>query len=458
MTGLDEGDARENEGAAGATGDDKRGDGGEQGDLGREYARERDRADPLASFADRFEVPDAYYMDGNSLGPISDAAEESLQRAIDQWREQGIRGWTESDPPWFWYGERLGEELAPLVGADADEVVVGNSTTINIHTLIGTFLDVLEERQGSDADRGVLVNDLDFPTDHYAIQSQLRQRGLDPEEHLYLVESRDGRTIETEDVIAGMDDHDVGIVFMPSVLYRSGQLFDMAAITEAAHERDVLVGFDLAHSIGVVPHELSAIDVDFAVWCGYKYLNAGPGAIAGLYVNERHFGATPALAGWWGHDKETQFELNLEFTPADHAGAWQVGTIPVFSAAPLFGAAELVHEAGIDAIREKSIGLTDYLLELVDERLADRGVSVGTPRDPDRRGGHVALEHAEAMRISEALRDRGVVVDFRPPNVIRVAPAPLYVSYEDVYAVVETLAEIIDERYYEEYAAAGDVT
>ncbi|MFC4440262.1 MULTISPECIES: kynureninase [Natrialbaceae] len=421
---------------------------------GLEYARERDDADPLATLRDRFDVPDDHYMDGNSLGPISEDAERTLNRAIDQWRELGIRGWTEAEPPWFWYGERLGDELAPLLGAREEEVVVGNSTTVNIHTLIGTFLDHL----GPDDPRGVLVNELDFPTDHYAIRAQLRQRGLDPDEHLHAVESRDGRTIETEDVVAAMDDRDVGIVFMPSVLYRSGQLFDLERITEAAHERGIIAGFDLAHSIGAVPHELSDIGVDFAVWCSYKYLNAGPGAIAGLYVNERHFDATPALAGWWGHDKETQFELNLEFTPADSAGAWQIGTVPVFSAAPLFGSIELVTDAGIEAIREKSLTLTSYLLFLVDERLADRGFAAGTPRDPDRRGGHVALEHPEAERISQALRDRGVVVDFRPPNVIRVCPAPLYVGFEDVREVVDLLCEIVDEQTYERYETQGEVT
>nr|WP_306061819.1 kynureninase [Natronococcus sp. AD5] len=421
---------------------------------GLEYARERDDADPLATLRDRFDAPDEHYMDGNSLGPISDDAERTLQRAIDQWRELGIRGWTEAEPPWFRYGERLGDELAPLLGAREEEVVVGNSTTVNIHTLIGTFLDHLEP----DDPRGVLVNELDFPTDHYAIRAQLRQRGLDPDEHLHLVESRDGRTIEADDVVAAMDDHDVGIVFMPSVLYRSGQLFDLERITDAAHERGIVAGFDLAHSIGAVPHELSAIGADFAVWCSYKYLNAGPGSIAGLYVNERHFDATPALAGWWGHDKETQFELNLEFTPADAAGAWQIGTVPVLGAAPLFGSIELVTEAGIETIREKSLALTSYLLFLVDERLADRGFAVGTPREPDRRGGHVALEHPEAERISQALRDRGVVVDFRPPNVIRVCPAPLYVGFEDVLEVVDELCEIVDDRAYERYETQGEVT
>ncbi|USZ73653.1 kynureninase [Natronosalvus halobius] len=421
---------------------------------GHEYAHKRDDTAPLATLRDRFDIPDELYMDGNSLGPISEDAKRTLDRAIDQWRELGIQGWTEAEPPWFWYGERLGDELAPLLGAREEEVVVGNSTTVNIHTLIGTFLDHL----GPDVPRGVLVNELDFPTDHYAIRAQLRQRGLDPDEHLHVVESRDGRTVETEDVVAAMDEHDVGIAFMPSVLYRSGQLFDLERITEAAHERGILAGFDLAHSIGVVPHKLSDIDVDFAVWCSYKYLNAGPGAIAGLYVDERHFDVTPALSGWWGHDKETQFELNLEFTPADGAGAWQIGTVPVFSAAPLFGSIELVREAGIEAIREKSLALTSYLLFLADERLAERGFAVGTPRDPDRRGGHVALEHSEAERISQALRNRGIIVDFRPPNVIRVCPAPLYVGFEDVLDVVDELCEIVDEKAYEQYETKSEVT
>ena len=424
-------------------------------DLGEAYARERDAADPLADFADRFHLPDELYLDGNSLGPVSDAVEQHVDAMLSAWREYGIRGWTESDPPWFTYGESLGDDLAPLLGAAGEECIVTGTTTVNIHTLIGTFLDTLD----ADDDRGVLVNKLDFPTDHYAIRAQLRQRGLDPDEHLHLVESRDGRTIATEDVVAAMDEREVGIVFMPSVLFRSGQLLDVEAITEAAHERDVLAGFDLAHSVGVVPHELSAHGVDFAVWCSYKYLNAGPGAVAGLYVNERHFGTMPALAGWWGHDKETQFDLNLTFTPADDAGAWQISAVPMLSTAPLAGSLELVHGAGIDRIREKSLELTSYLMTLVDERLAGRGCTVGTPREPERRGGHVAIEHPDAYRLSQALRDRGAIVDFREPNVIRVCPAPLYVGFREARAFVDLLADLIDERTYEAYdTERGDVT
>jgi len=436
-----------------------------------------DDTDPLSEFADRYHVPDgALYMDGNSLGPASDAALASLDRVVDEWRDLLIAGWTDADPPWFEVGERLGDALAPLVGAEPSEVVVGNSITVNIHTLVGTFLDELlagngpdreefERADGTwaadgdpDADPAVLVNELDFPSDHYAIRAQLRGRGVDPDEKLRVVPSRDGRTIDPRDVEAALDAHDdIGIVFMPTALYRSGQLFDIERITEAAHEAGAYAGFDAAHSAGAVPHAFDAAGVDFAVWCTYKYLNAGPGSIGALYVAERHHGLTPALAGWWGHEKATQFEMNTTYTPADSAGAWQIGTPPLLSAAPLEGSVELLREAGIDRLREKSLALTDFLIALVDDRLPE--VAVGTPRDHAARGGHVALEHPDAERLSEALKDRGVVVDFRPPNVVRVCPAAPYTSFADVLEVVDEIEAILDSGAYEEYATSeGGVT
>ena len=442
-----------------------------------------DDGDPLSSVADRYHVPgDVLYMDGNSLGPASDAALASLDRVIEEWRELLIGGWTDADPPWFTMGERLGDALAPLVGADPEEVVVGNSITVNIHTLVGTFLDRLlagngPEREGlpaadgtwegdgtraadgdPEADPAILVNELDFPSDHYAIRAQLRQRGIDPDEKLRVVPSRDGRTIDPRDIEAALDAHDdIGIVWMPTALYRSGQLFDVARITEAAHEAGAYTGFDAAHSVGAVPHEFGEAGVDFAVWCTYKYLNAGPGSIGALYVAERHHGLTPALAGWWGHEKDTQFEMNMEYTPADSAGAWQIGTPPLFAAAPLEGSIELLREAGIDRLRAKSLALTDFLIGLVDERLPE--VAVGTPREHAARGGHVALEHPDAERLSAALTDRGVVVDFRPPNVVRVCPAAPYTSFADVLEVVDEIEAILDSGAYEAYETSdGGVT
>ena len=430
-------------------------------------------ADPLSGFADRYRIPDdVLYMDGNSLGPASDAALESLDRVVDEWRDRLIAGWTDADPPWFEVGERLGDALAPLVGAEPAEVVVGNSITVNIHTLIGTFLDELlagngPEREGvaaadgewdPDADPAVLVNELDFPSDHYAVRAQLRQRGIDPDEKLRVVPSRDGRTIDPRDIEAALAAHDdIGIVWMPTALYRSGQLFDVERIAAAAHEAGAYAGFDAAHSAGAVPHEFDAAGVDFAVWCTYKYLNAGPGSIGALFVAERHHGLTPALAGWWGHEKATQFEMNTTYTPADSAGAWQIGTPPLLAAAPLEGSVELLREAGIERLREKSLALTDFLIALVDDRLPE--VSVGTPRDHAARGGHVALEHPDAERLSEALRDRGVVVDFRPPNVVRVCPAAPYTAFVDVLEVVDEIEAILDSGAHEEYATSeGGVT
>ncbi|WP_115865296.1 kynureninase [Halorussus litoreus] len=439
-------------------------DGDEEFERGREYATRRDEADPLANLADRFYDPeDEWYVDGNSLGLLSEDAEDALDSAVEEWRDLAIRGWTDADPQWFHYGERLGDRLAPLVGADESEVVVANSTTVNIHTLVGTFYDRARRADGDSSERTkIIVDDLDFPTDHYAIRAQLRQRGVDPDEALTVVESRDGRTIAEEDVIAAMDE-DTAIAFLPSVLYRSGQLLDLERITEAAHEKGILAGFDLAHSVGVVPHDLSDIGADFAVWCSYKYLNAGPGSIAGLYVNSDHFGKTPALAGWWGHEKETQFDMNPTYTPAADAGAYQIGTIPILSAAPLAGSLDVFEDAaaasdgrlraGVEAVREKSLSLTGYLAFLVDERLPD--CEVGTPRDAERRGGHVAVEHPEAYRVCEALKERGVVADFRPPNVIRICPSPLYTGFEDVWEVVEQLTQVVDDAEYENFAERG---
>jgi len=440
-----------------------------------ETARELDAADPLADFADRFHVPEGtLYADGNSLGPASDAAVAQLDRVVDEWRDLLVEGWTDADPPWFGVGERLGDRVAPLVGGDDSEVVVGGSTTVNVHTLVGTFLDELLAGNGpavdgvaaADGEFGtdgegsgrptpaVLVNELDFPSDHYAIRAQLRGRGIDPDRKLRVVESRDGRTIHPADIEAALDEHDdVGIVFMPTALYRSGQLFDVERIAAAAHAHGAYVGFDAAHTAGVVPHRFTEYGVDFAVWCSYKYLNAGPGALAGLYVNERHHGLTPALAGWWGHEKETQFEMNMTYTPEESASAWQVGTPPLLAAAPLEGALDVLAEAGIERVRAKSLALTDFLIALVDDRLPS--VDVGTPRDHAARGGHVALEHPDAYRLSQALKAEGVVVDFRPPNVVRVCPAPLYTSFAETLAMVETLESVLATGRYEEFSERG---
>src|SRR5918994_3928622 len=290
---------------------------------GDSYARDLDARDPLASFRDRFYVPpDTIYLDGNSLGLLSRDAEAALLGALDDWKRLGVAGWLGAEPAWFSLGEELGARTAPLVGAEAEAVVVTGSTTVNLHNLVATFYRPAGER------RQIVATALDFPSDVYALGSQIALKGGDPACDLVLVPSRDGRTVAEADIVAAMTD-EVALVMLPSVLYRSGQLLDMAWLTAAAHERGITIGWDCAHSVGAVPHRFDDWGVDFAFWCSYKYLNAGPGAVGALYVDRRHWGKAPGLAGWWGYHKERQFDMVHAWEGAPAAGAWQIGTIPV---------------------------------------------------------------------------------------------------------------------------------
>ena len=409
------------------------------------FAAALDRSDPLARFRRRFHAPPGtIYLDGNSLGLLSREAERSLTRVLGEWRTLGVRGWIEGPRPWFTAAEEAGAAAAPLVGARAEELVFTGTTTVNIHALVATFY----ERRGRRT--RILADALDFPTDIYALRSQIALRGGDPEADLVLVPSRDGRTIEEEDIIDRLTP-EVALVFLPSVLNRSGQLLDMERLTREAHLRGIPIGFDCSHSAGVVPHRLSRWGVDFAVFCGYKYLNGGPGCSAFLYLNRNHFGKKPALAGWFGNKKASQFDLRLDFDPAPAAGGWQISSPGILGSATMPGALAVLKEAGIGRIRRKSVRMTSYLIDLVKATLEvpPYDFRIGTPLDPRRRGGHVALEHpAEALRISEALKARGVVPDFRPPNVIRLAPVPLYNTYRQIRRVVLHLKDIIDTGEY----------
>jgi kynureninase len=408
---------------------------------------ELDRQDPLADFRHRFHFPQgAIYLDGNSLGLLSRDAESAITRVIDQWRDHAINGYRLPRPDsWFSMGEELGALTAPLIGAFADEVVVTGTTTVNLHQLMATMYRPAGHR------RKIVATSLDFPTDVYAIQSQIRLFGGDPSRDLILVPSRDGRTIAESDLIDAMTE-EISLVLIPAVLYRSGQLLDIATVAGAARARDIIIGVDAAHSAGAVPHEFHRDGCDFAVWCGYKYLNAGPGAVAGLFVHRRHHGLMPGLAGWWGHDKATQFDMAHDFRPAADAGAFQISSNPQLSAAPLRASLEMFREAGIDRIREKSLQLTAFLMELVDA-LAPHGYRIGTPREAHRRGGHVAIEHAtEADRICKSLKeDLNIVPDFRMPNVIRLAPVALYNSFHDVWQAARALLKIMESSLYSKH-------
>jgi kynureninase len=428
---------------------------------GRRFAA-LDRADPLARFRAEFHLPpEQIYLDGNSLGLLSRRAETHLQRVIHEWRTLGINGWTEGNPPWISLSETIAAKLAPLIGAAPDEVTITGSTTVNLHQLLATFFDVggalcPDSASGSarKAPPTVIVADeLNFPSDLYALSSHLRQRGLDPAAHLRLVPSRDGRTLRGEDILAALTP-EVQLVLLPAVQFTSGQLLNTATLTREAHTRGILIGFDCSHSIGVVPHLLDRDSVDFAFWCTYKYLNAGPGAVGGLYLNRRHLGHAPGLAGWWGVQPERRFAMSARHEPAPDATALHIGTPHLLSLAPLLGSLEIFAEAGgIAAVRAKSLAQTACLMELIAAELPDLGFSFANPRADHERGGHIALVHAEAWRICQALKAAGVVPDFRPPDIIRLAPAPLYTSFADCAATIARLKKIMRARTYEKFPA-----
>jgi kynureninase len=410
------------------------------------FARRLDESDPLSLLRQRFHVPPGkIYMLVNSLGLMPKAAEAAVERVMAEWRDLGIDGWLRGNPPWFYLAERTGEAIAVLVGAAPDEVICTGTTTFNIHSLVSTLYRPAPGRTK------VLASALDFPTDIYALKSQIALRGLDWRENLVLV-GGDADGLVREEAIIDALAPEVALALLPSVFYRSGQLLDIERITAAAHERGITIGFDCSHSVGIVPHCFDEWGVDFALWCSYKYLCAGPGAPAFIYLARRHFDCEPGLAGWFGYVKERQFDMSLDFAHAPSAGGWQVSSPGILGAAAVAGALDVVREAGIERIREKSLHMTSYLMFLTDELLSGEPYRfrIATPREPRRRGGHVALARAEeALRIKEALEARGVVADFRPPDVIRLAPSPLYSTYHDIWMGVRHLREIIDTREYE---------
>ncbi|WP_347940255.1 kynureninase [Peribacillus simplex] len=416
-----------------------------------DHAKQMDEKDTLKGFREEFYLkPDSIYMDGNSLGLLSKRAERTLLESLEDWKEHGIDGWTQGNHPWFFMAEKLGAKMAPLVGASPEEVIVTGSTTVNLHQLVATFYKPEGTRTK------ILADELTFPTDIYALQSQLRTHGYDPETDLIRVKSSDGRFLEEDDIIETMTD-DIALIILPTVLYRSGQILDMKRLTAEAHKRGIVIGFDGCHSIGAIPHSFSEWDVDFAYWCNYKHLNGGPGGVGGLYVNRKHFGTMPGLAGWFGSKKDKQFDMEHTLTPAESAGAYQIGTPHVLSCAPLIGSLDIFIEAGIENIREKSLKINQYLMDLVESELAGMGFFIGTPREDIRRGGHVSLEHKEAARICKALKENGVIPDFRAPNIIRLAPVALYTSYAEVWEVVQILKKIMSEKQYEKFKNEREV-
>ncbi len=406
-------------------------------------ARDLDAADPLARFAERFaKPPGTIYLDGNSLGLLCQPAEESLWTAVDTWRDLAIRGWTEGPEPWFDLSRKVAGLLAPLLGAEPDDVMVGQSTTVNLHQLLATFYDP------TGPNPRILIDTSAFPSDRYAIESHLRLRGRDPAMHLITVDSGPDGLLDEDSIVAALLSGGIGFAVLPMVVYTTGQLLDPDLIGLRTMFREILVAWDCSHSAGVVPYNFRHGHIGLAFGCTYKYLNGGPGSVGWLYVHPRLRDRLPGLAGWFGSDPARQFEMAAEFHPAADAHRYLIGTPHVLSLAPLVGSLELIHEAGIPAIREKSLKLTAFLRELTEARLARFGVQVVTPRENHRRGGHLTLTHPDAGKLSRALRGRGVIPDFRPPDMLRLAPAPLYTSFAECERAVDVLEDLLTTRSY----------
>jgi kynureninase len=408
-------------------------------------ARDLDAADPLAAFRDEFHLlPGTIYMDGNSLGLASKPALRALEDAAAAWKTQGIDGWLGGAHPWYHLCEQLGATAAPFLGAKPAEVAIAGSVSVNLHQVLATFFRPQGRRTK------ILIEEAAFPTDAYAVKSHLQLHGLDPARHLVVVPSAGGTHLDEDAVVAGLSD-EVALAVLPVVLYRTGQLLDTGRIAQAAQAAGVFLCLDACHSFGALAHDWHGDGVDAGIFCTYKYGNGGPGAAAGLFVHEKHLGTVPGLPGWFSSRKDRQFDMDNTLAAADEAGAYQIGTPNILSTAPLIGAFEQIARAGLERIRAKSLALTAFMMELIDTELAGFGFTVATPREDARRGGHVALRHAEAARISKALKDARVIPDFRPPDIVRLCPAPLYGTFAEVAETVRILREIAVERRYLKY-------
>ncbi len=411
-----------------------------------EFAKSADSNDILKNYRERFHFPkignnECLYFTGNSLGLQPKTTKEYINRELDDWAEFGVEGHFDARRPWFSYHELLTNKTARLVGAKPEEVVVTHSLTTNLHLLMVSFYR-------PNADRFKIICEAKaFPSDQYALESQVRFHGFDPEETIVEVSPRDGEhIIRDEDVIAKINEcgDELALVMIGGVNYYTGQVFDMKRITHAGHEVGAVVGWDLAHGAGNLILNLHDWEVDFAAWCGYKYLNSSPGGVSGIFINERHVKNKDLVrfAGWWGHDKETRFLMEKGFNPMVSAEAWQLSNAPVLGMAAHLASLDMFDEVGMDALRAKTIRLSGYLEYVINtiSKNLDVNLEIITPTDWNQRGCQVSIiAHGYGKQLFEKLSKAGIIVDWREPNVIRMAPVPLYNSFEDVYKFGEVL-------------------
>ncbi|QNK00601.1 kynureninase [Dyella telluris] len=409
------------------------------------WAQAQDAADPLRAFRDEFLIPphegrDSHYFCGNSLGLQPRAVREALAAELDDWGNLAVEGHFKGRLPWMDYHEFVRDDLATVVGAQPSEVVAMNTLGVNLHLMMVSFYRPTPERHA------ILIEAGSFPTDRYAVESQVRFHGYDPATALIeLTGDEANGTISMEAIERVLAEHGsrIALVMLPGVQYRTGQAFDLAAITRLAQRHGCMVGFDLAHAVGNLPLQLHDVGCDFAIWCSYKYLNSGPGAVGGAFVHERHARTTlPRFAGWWGHDKTTRFQMGPEFVPTYGADGWQLSNPPILALAPLRVSLEIFVRAGMSNLRDKAVRLTGYLEWLVQTQLSDV-LDVVTPADPARRGSQLSIRvqggRARGRALFEYLMEQGIVGDWREPDVIRISPTPLYNRYADCVVFAEAV-------------------
>jgi len=416
-------------------------------------ARELDACDPLAGYRARFHVPirdgaPLLYLCGHSLGLMPATAATFLEEELERWQRLGVQAHFEGPRPWVSFHEELAGLGAALVGARPEEVVHMNGLTVNLHLMLVSFYRPTAARHK------IVIERPAFPSDRYAVESQIRFHGFDPAQSLVELAPRPGApTIASEDIVELLEAEgdSIALILVPGVQYYSGQAFDLAEITELGHARGCVVGSDLAHAAGNLELRLHDWDLDFAVWCGYKYLNGGPGAPAGCFVHERHARSfeLPRFGGWWGHDKASRFEMGPVFRPLPGAEGWQLSNPPVLAMAPLLASLQIFGEAGMSALRRKALQLSEYLRDLVESRLADR-IRILTPAAPEAHGCQLSLQlktaSSQGRSFHAALDARGAICDWREPDVLRVAPVPLYNRFTEVYRFVDLLEEELGRR------------
>jgi kynureninase len=414
-------------------------------------ALELDRRDPLPTRRDQFHIPphgdgDAAYFAGNSLGLQPRVLRDRLGEELDDWARFGVEGHLKAERPWVAYHELLRAPAARLVGAQPAEVVIMNSLTVNLHLMMVSFYRPTAERHA------IVIEDSAFPSDSYAVRSQAAFHGYDPDEAVIRLRPRDGESaLRSEDVVSFLEASGsrVALVLLGGVNYYTGEFLDIPTITAAGHAAGAVVGWDLAHAAGNVPLQLHDWDVDWAAWCSYKYLNSGPGSLAGAFVHERHLAdrSLPKFAGWWSTDPATRFAMGPTVSPVDTADSWQLSNPPIFAMAPVLASLEMFDDVGLDALRAKSIRLTGYLESLLDAVGDGRPMEVITPRDPARRGSQlsVRIHGRDAADVTAALRaGYGVYADARQPDVVRLAPVPMYCTFHDCWRAATALGSVLD--------------